>query len=507
MPRRRTGGPGAPGTAIPGGDFRYSNGFRKRLRCIIPNEKLVGTGAINPLPLKLKIKNPHLKYSTDTADPNNAGFICSSSVYDIKLETLAGVDVPFRFLSFDDDAGTLELEAYFGSLTAGAGFAFYLYAGNPEQLTSLARPDLVAAPFIFYYQGSVNEVGGRTAYTLTAVDNSPATPTFRSGMPWRSGASVPTDNSLTQRADFEAYRNGHLLDTTTIYMGGNYFADYGTWTNNPVARSGGYANQLNNAGYTVCLSIPLLINSQARQFSDYNTAMANTSSTEYLAHQHVANLLHSWLGSNAIYLMIGWEANKGYSWSLSANGTPASAPNLAAYASAWARTAQVYKNILPGAKTVWSHLPDPEGGINVGLYDPNLAIAGTHDVFGLDYYDRAGRFGTLTLWNNNYGSYNSTTGNIQGIGGHLAYAVAKGLKLAFPEWAPTNLLYDKVTNPTPNPDGSNNGFFIPKVYDFFVANVANIEFENFYNKAGQHRIQPASTWLPLASAAYPPKWA
>lgn len=505
MSRRRQGAAGGPGLIVPYPDPRYSNGFRYRARYKIPGAKLAGNTSLAALPLLARFQHPWLRFA-DPLSEALAGKITNFNVWDIRFENLTGTRLPHRVVSHDNLNGILVVEFLPSGLTGGTASNGYLYIGKPEVTSNEEQEALIAAPFTSYYDGWLEEVGNRASFNLAYTDNATPGTGNKSGKAWKSGVAPTALGQLSEIKSFEAFRNNRIADVVSLTMPWDVFGpSFSNWVGNPFTKRRGYAHLLHNAGYIVNLGIPGGINSQDKSFTAMAANLANTGSTDYLTHLGLAQEIASWLGNDLIYLRLGYAANHNYPWSMYYQGD-ATGGNLADYATYYARMAQIYKGVLPGAKVVWNLFVEQNGTIKPGLYWPNDAIAGSVDVVGVTMQDTNGRYNTLTRWNTRYGTYNSGTGLFEGPGGHLAFALAKGVKLAFDHWGPKNTTFNFETAPTPAADGSNNNFYIQKMHDFFTTNVATLEYEVVDNSTGATRLDPAVAWLNTARTQYQTSW-
>jgi hypothetical protein len=334
-------------------------------------------------------------------------------------------------------------------------------------------------------------------------DSTPAqdasSPSNRSGLPWKSGVSPGTSKGVTaieKINGFGAWR-GRPVDIAAVFIGKNSWQkSYEAYLTNEVLRPDGAVAALKQAGVLVLLTVPLVTKSDAGQF-----AMVAHGDID-AKHQAVAAKIRSLMGDETIYLRLGHEADEGYPWSYTGHRGSAPDPaNPAEYRAAWARIAHIYKQTVPNAKMVWNVLKNTRQ--KIGNYYPGDAVV---DVLSIDVYDNGyGGFcdsPTAPGWiKTGHGSYNPQSGVSKGAAGLLSFAKLHNKRIGIDEWGATN-------KPLDAGDGANNAFFVQGMYDFFVANGADIEYECYFNRAGggTHQIWPKTQYNPLPSDGYLKGW-
>ena len=339
------------------------------------------------------------------------------------------------------------------------------------------------------------------------VELNPVYPTL-SGLPWPSGMDLISDGQLSQVASLGTFR-GRPIDCSMTFLGEGWYGSGKTWadmvTNNLVVRAGGQMETLVNAGVRCIHAMPLCLAAERgdnarRIYQD----MQLPGSVYRDRYQLMIDRIAAWATTRAkqelIVIRLGWEGNHGYPWS----GNDLSDVDLPYYTAWWEEVAAVIRGTLPWVDICWNHLQDSSAFI-LRDYKPADEL---WDILGCDAYD--GNFPGYWVdsdsnWNLYKGSYNTGTGVVKGPQGFVDYARAIGKQVSFCEWGATNRLYDKVTNPTPPPDGSNNSVFVTKMYELFQTNADILAYENYFNGPGAHRIEP-SICQPLPRAAYLAAW-
>lgn len=353
------------------------------------------------------------------------------------------------------------------------------------------------------YKGS-KAGNGRSLLRVTpgiggkGYNNTPTTGKNRSGLPWLSGIEKDSDAAI---ASFAGFR-GREIDIVTAYIELDEANDgWQAMIDDTDSNPNQIMERMENQGIKMAYGIPLLITAEKYQFTKCKRGNFDTY------HQQIATKIARVYYDKLFYIRLGWEANRGYPWSFAGKDDKASDGDLADYAEAWARIARIYQTTLGDKlKMVWNHLKD--GNIPIGAHYPGDDVV---DVIGVDPYDNEQGLGSGWIdddaaWAKFLGSYNKTTGDVRGIKGFLDFAKDKGKTLSFDEWGPTNRLYNSKTNPTPDPDGSDNAYYCAAMFKFMMDNRAYFEFETFFNGPGSHKINPEVPWLKKPRAAYKAAW-
>ncbi len=190
------------------------------------------------------------------------------------------------------------------------------------------------------------------------------------------------------------------------------------------------------------------------------------------------------LGRGDSVIRLGWEANGDwYKWSIgSGDPTP--------YIQCFRREVQALRSTAPNLRIDWNMNKDSHMGTRsvAAAYPGDTYV----DIIGLDFYDAWPKYTDQAAWD---ADFNSTqNGGPRGLGAWLTFAKSHGKKLSLPEWGL---------------NGSDNAFFMQKMYDFFQANAASIAYECVFNidpdTAGQFMFYPA-TYNPNAAARYRALW-
>lgn len=313
-----------------------------------------------------------------------------------------------------------------------------------------------------------------------------------SGLPWRSGSFGP----ISEINGLGTWR-GRRCDIVDVFMGAEYWntSSGGSWakmastTNNGILRRGGNMEDFMSAGFDVALAVPLLISSEQGRFS----IAADATHRGY--HQSMANMIQAVVSATGkkIWIRLGWEASKGYPWSMDGSS------ELSSYAASWRTIAGIYKNTVPGCRMVWNHLRTMS--TNIANYYPGSSVV---DVIGLDIYDQGQGIGgnfmsNLAGWNGEKGSYNASTGRVIGWGGFVDYARALGKRLSFDEWGATNKTQTAA-------DGANNSYFVQRMFDLMQANKDILDFDVYFNGPSSHQIWPVVSYNANVSSGYLAKW-
>lgn len=339
------------------------------------------------------------------------------------------------------------------------------------------------------------------------VELAPVYPTL-SGLAWKSGMDLISDGQLSQVVSLATFR-GRPLDCSTTFMGGGWYGAGKTWTDmtsdNLVVRAGGQIDVLLNAGIRCVHAMPMCLEAErgdnARRIYLDMQAVGSVYRDRY---QQMADRIAARATTRArqelITIRLGWEANRGYPWSID----DCSAVDQPYWRAWWEAVAAIIRSTLPYVDITWSHLTGA-GGLAIDDYRPADEL---FDVVGNDVYD--GNFvgywvDSDSNWNLFKGGYDPETGIVNGPQGYVDYARAIGKRLSVCEWGAYNRLYNKDTNPTPAPDGSNNSVFVAKMYELFQTNADIMAYENYFNGPVQHRIEP-TVCQPLPRAAYLAAW-
>ncbi len=315
----------------------------------------------------------------------------------------------------------------------------------------------------------------------------------KSGLPWASGVSPGTGDgrvALTNVNGFSTWR-GRPVDVGILFIGQNSWGNsYAAFLTNEVLRPDGAVRAFSQNGICPVLTVPLVTKADAMKFA---MVAAGDIDAEHAA---VARKIHEAVGEGTIYLRLGHEADHGYPWSYTNEG-PAADP--ATYRAAWARIAKIYKTEMPNARLVWNTLKNTR--LKITDYYPGDDVV---DVLSLDPYDNGfSRYcDSAANWTVGcLGSWNPATGEAQGVAGMLGFAKSRGKRMAADEWGATN------DSHTPG-NGANNDYYVAAMYDFFNANRDYIEYESYYNRAGEgrHQIWPRVDYNAKPSDAYLAKY-
>jgi hypothetical protein len=327
----------------------------------------------------------------------------------------------------------------------------------------------------------------------------------RSSLSWLTGVFVgPTNDEISRGnnpspqvlleriRDFDAWR-GWPSDVALQYISHHYFErDYPAFLEAPALTANLAAFW--QAGLVPILSIPLVTKADAGRFAYVAAGKIDRH------HRAVARRLRQIMGSDRIYLRLGWEGDYGYPWSVSGHeGAGQPDPAVPAdYVGAWRRIARLYRDAVPGAVMVWNCVKRPR--VPWADYYPGDDVV---DIVSIDIYDNGngGYFtGDNAAWRKlGLGFYDPTTGRLQGLRGVLDFARSRGKKIAVDEWGATN----KTLRPS---DPANNDFFAAAVFDFLMVNRSQIAYELYFNTPGRHQIYPPVEHNRQVGAAYLSHW-
>lgn len=282
----------------------------------------------------------------------------------------------------------------------------------------------------------------------------------RSGLPWASGAYLPTDTQVAA-GDFGNWR-GHPLDVVADWSARATWQDivnpswlYQRWSGSP---------------YTMAFGVAMLpegVSGVSLQ------ACANGTYNSYW--RQFGSVINSYgLGHSIIRL--GWEFNGNwYVWA---------ATNPTTWAKCWRQIVTSARKTAPGLQWDWN----VNRGVSSGLADPTQAYPGDAyvNMVGVDSYDWWPAATTDAGWQ-------TQLNGKQGLNYWLAFAEAHGKPLSVPEWG-------NVASGTSS--GGDDPLFVQDMRAFFAANAAHLSFEaNFQGTSTGGNYCPTTT-VPNAAAAY-----
>ena len=288
----------------------------------------------------------------------------------------------------------------------------------------------------------------------------------RSGLAWRSGASI------NNYADFTVYR-GRALDTITCWC------PHSNWTE-LTSLKGGFSTA-RNSGARVSCAIALLPKSHdGRANPDYWKLAANGSyDTNYRTY---ARKLAA-AGLTKVICRIGWESNgRSRPYFCGVDGP--------AFIATWRRIATILREADPTIRTEWCNIKKGGQPGSIMNYYPGDDYV---DIFGVNYYDGWPPLSTQAIWDSQY--YADYKGGPWGIGAWAAEARRRGKKIACSEWGINAGRYDCADNP----------LYIENMHRFFGANADILAYENYFNQKGFHQLTP-NDLNPRSSARYKQLW-
>jgi hypothetical protein len=283
-----------------------------------------------------------------------------------------------------------------------------------------------------------------------------------SGLPWASGAYLPTGTPAAAAA-FGAWRR-RPLDVVDAWSGWSSWQDivdpswlYQRWSGSPYTMAFGVAMLPENVpGVSLQACANGTYNARWRQFGSVISSYG--------------------LGKSIIRL--GWEFNGNwYVWQ-------AKQPTV--WAKCWQQVVTSARSTAPGLQWDWN----VNRGVSSGLADPTQAYPGNSyvDIVGVDSYDWWPAATTAAGWQ-------SQLNGKQGLNYWLTFAAAHGKPLSVPEWGNVSAGIS---------GGRDDPLYVQDMKGFFAANAAHIAFEANFQGA------PSSTGgsygtgstVPKASAAY-----
>jgi hypothetical protein len=192
----------------------------------------------------------------------------------------------------------------------------------------------------------------------------------------------------------------------------------------------------------------------------------------------------SGLAAQGTIIRLGWEMNQHTDW-----GTPSQ------FAACWRNIVSTVNAIAPGLQWDWNvnrgSSGDMPGSSILSAYPGNAYV----NIIGVDSYDMWPPVDTSGGWQQQLnGPY--------GLNYWLNFAESNGKKLSVPEWGLT-------ANTDPAWDGHSGGddpAYIEDMYNFFVANSANIAFESYFDFPGDDNSLYNPSQDPNSAAEYTHLW-
>jgi hypothetical protein len=291
-----------------------------------------------------------------------------------------------------------------------------------------------------------------------------ATPTNPSGLPWKSGVSVPGDSSwATATIAFGSWR-GKSIDAAILWPTRSSWADfvspssqYSSWAAEPFTKVIGIPLYPENIGAKVSACT-------AGSYNSYWRTFATTMESSGLAAQ-------------GTIIRLGWEMNLHTDW-----GTPSQ------FAACWRDIVSIVKPIAPGLLWDWNVNRGSSGGMPgatvLTAYPGNSYV----DIVGVDSYDFWPPATAVGGWQQQLtGAY--------GLNYWLAFASAHGKQFSVPEWG---------LQATSNDGGGDDPGYISDMYNFFASNSGTVAFESYFNYPGYSLNGPDQ--YPNSAAEYALLW-
>jgi hypothetical protein len=283
----------------------------------------------------------------------------------------------------------------------------------------------------------------------------------RSGLPWASGAYLPSDTPAAAAA-FGRWR-GRPLDVV------DNWSNEATWPD--IVDPAWLYQRWRRSPYTLAFGVAML--PQHVRGVSLN-ACANGRYNSYW--RQFGRVISSYgLGTSIIRL--GWEFNGAwYIWK---------ATQPATWVGCWQQIVTSARSYAPGLRWDWN----VNRGVTSALANPALAYPGNSYVtmVGIDSYDWWPSARTAAGWQRQLNGP-------QGLDYWLAFAERHGKLLSVPEWG-------SVAGRASA--GGDDPLYVRDMRAFFEANAAHLAFEaNFQGVPGIEGSYGAGTMVPHAAAAY-----
>ena len=285
-----------------------------------------------------------------------------------------------------------------------------------------------------------------------------------SGLPWASGVNGPS----SENAAFAAWRGGRRLDVRTIFFG------IQDWTH-MASSARALSTAVNGGTGRLVVAIGMLPNPQRGQLAQCAAGQfdpqirAVTTNMLNNGAQTAAN------NGKPVIIRLGWEANNegSYPWAATGDGST--------WKSCFKRWVDILNPVSNGTRTkrflvVWNMAN--KGTITYpvdNLWPGNDYV----DIVGSQNYDRCSPLpdGDRYAFEARMDA-RTHSNNPAGPRAWLEYARSKGKPWAAPEWG-IGGPRDACAEP-----GTDNPYFIRKMYEFFWSNAAHIAFEAYFNAPG-----------------------
>lgn len=296
-----------------------------------------------------------------------------------------------------------------------------------------------------------------------------------SGLGWRSGATYAD-------AAFSDWR-GRPVDVV------HSFIPHRTWDEMKKQLQGRLARYVDNAPQ-ISVSLVLFPDSEVGVPADRPRKHAACARGEFDSHFRRFGELLVQGGAGDAVVRIGHEPNAGsdnHPWSID---TAAEVDN---YKACFRSEALALKSTAPRARIEWTSAKRGQWDFSVLDAYPGGDVV---DIVGINSYDRGPQYVDQRTWDQIY--MKTRHGGPVGYGAWVQAARRLGKKLAVSEWG----VWDWDGN---GPVDGDNPFYIQKMYEFFKANAADIEYETYYNYTSKHQLYPNSPF-PRSSNKYRQLW-
>jgi hypothetical protein len=330
---------------------------------------------------------------------------------------------------------------------------------------------------------------------LTSADAGQAGLARPSGLPWPSGVNGKSNENYS----FSAWRGGRKLDVRTIFFG------ITSWTH-LASSAGSLSTAVNGGSGRLVVALGMLPTSHAGQLSQCASGLFDPQ-IRAVANGMLTNGAQAAADNGRpVVVRLGWEANNegSYPWAATGDGR--------SWTACFKRWVDILNPVIDPATAppkrkrnfliVWNMAN--RGTITYPI--DNLWPGGGYvDIVGSQFYDRCPPLpaGDRYAFEARLDA-RSHRNNPAGPRAWLEYARSKGKPYAVPEWGiggPRSICAEP---------GTDNPYFVRKMYEFFWNNAADIAFEAYFNGPGgsdpangTHQLfAPAPSWPAPGSTGY-----
>jgi hypothetical protein len=359
--------------------------------------------------------------------------------------------------------------------------------GVPFQLTPQADTPWHRAKAEFRISSPVNAVLGTAAASFDVIghDDPPPPPpppgTNPSGLPWRSGVTVPSNlaDMVGDVRKFGANR-GRKVDIVNVKSLGT-----AGWSElvNAVAHKGPVYQALADDGMAVTQVIDYIPRQPGISGNVLQQAGAGAFDKYW---QQIGQMLRAYPKAGGFYaIRAGHELNGTFAWGPTADPDQKTFAN---YKASFARFSGIMQEQIPGVQIDWCWLRRGRPY----RWDDVFPGARYVHIAGLDPYDNEGQ-GPLAddAAFQRYAFLKDASGIPHGPGAALEWAVAHGLKAGFAEWGLST--------------GGDDPVFMRGMFGLFKKYAASLAYEVYFNIQAEkdHRLFDSN---PNATAEYKRTW-